>query len=188
MKISLSKAQKENLTELRGKIAESLAAILKTNTALDRAEKQQATLTAEIDELERSAEPGDKEAVRALADKRVELDLVNRQLHDLPPPSPQQMDEINALRREADRAAEVAAEPAVTAYATTIAEKLRPYCISDAHALHLARQTQAAIAQAGASLRRFGNSSFTVALVKAQLAHIDSILGGEIAWSFDPKL
>lgn len=183
MKITISQNHRSKIQALRDELAPALKKLQQTHSELNRAETLSRTLAAEIAALEKGADPEDKDAVRALGEKRIELQFADRKLSTLSGITPDS-GIMQALREVASTATE-ALLPTLNDYASEIAKLIRPFCPDDKWATHLAGQTPAAMSLAATISRRFGNTGFTFQMAKDALSRCDECLAGELSWTFD---
>lgn len=184
--IALTKADREEIESDKENIAARVAEISGANSALNRLLRRQAALGEEIADLE-SASPNDGAAVKKLSEKRVELDLCNRRIQEIPPTNPQAEYALRVALGESTRLIVRLLLPCHQAYVAGVIKAIRPYCTNDGWAQKLANDTQAVQLHAARLWRdyRMGNP---VAEASEVLRRYDEILSGSFEWEFDPKL
>jgi hypothetical protein len=184
--LNLTSEIKEALSAQAKKVSAARNAILKTNSKLAKAEQRQIELIDEIAALEKS-DPDDEKAVRTLGEKRTALSLANHQIAELPQVDAETEHRLKHLVMETARLIESALVPTEEHYISEIAELLKPFCIDDANAKWLARQTAAAMSLAGRVHIRYGTYGAVVPAARLAVESIEEILTGELNWSFTPK-
>jgi small-conductance mechanosensitive channel len=185
MKITIEKPALETIKTLRAQLAARLKTLTDATGDLDRLTEEEAKLRHEIATLEANL----NEATSSkLAGKRELLAQVQRKIEKLSHTdatvSTAELTADTELLKEFARQAAAATAPGVTAYAKEVADKIRPFCLSDEQALQFSFQVPAVASLMGTYRCPFGSYGFSIAVIKSAIARADEILAGELNWSW----
>jgi hypothetical protein len=185
MKVIIEADQKSQVQKAREALQQAIDGILAANQALSKLEAREQTLIAEISDLEASS-PDNAKAIRALGDKRLELEITQRRLGEASPTvTSGQFSVLHTATRSAAQVIARALKETEEVYLAGVAQALRPFCSTDAWARGLALQTSASVSLASVTRRAYGTS---IVDARAAVARMDEILSGELAFNFDPNL
>jgi hypothetical protein len=190
MKITLTKPQSDELSDLREQLKSALKEIYINAAELDRLSEMQTKLSEEISTLESAAESED--AAAKLSTKRVQREHVEQKLTALNNVTAEvdvaMQGAILDLLRQFSKVAAAATKPVIEAYAAEIAAQIRPWCVNDTDAKGRAYTLPACMLLSGTYTRRFGDFGLSVPTIKAAIARADEILNGTLAWTFETPI
>ena len=194
MKITLTKTQHAEITQLRGELAVILKGLASNAAEIDRLNELEQDLKLEITTLEKANSESECDATK-LAAKRVQLERVSQKIQsfDSEVGSRSRSDEvqkrvaIQILLKKFAGVAIVATGDVVEAYAKEVASKIRPFCQDDQFARGMAYTLPAVKHLAQTYSRRFGTLVVTIPEIRDAIARADEILSGNLSWTFDSK-
>jgi chromosome segregation ATPase len=189
MKITITKQQLAQVRSRRDAVKDMLEEHLRSDSTANTLFQRKESLESELADLEKSS-PDDKEAIEKIAQKRIERDLVHGKITALPSKagSPDRTGALSEELRHLTAEIHQALVPSYEAAVAKISESIRPFCLNDANARNVARQTDAARDVARTLFPRWGESAPPLMQAPEAIKFCNSILSGEIAVKFDSQI
>ena len=186
--IGLTPKLRREVQALRASHGAVIASFTRRNKEFAGYDTRRAGLEKEIQKLEDSADPDDRQKILKLAELQVELGLVKKRLATLSTASDEPIDELTPLLNQARDILPRALAATWENLLTTAAKAIRPFCQDDAWARGQAGQLPVFVHAGPVLLWPHRYVMPNIAMAHAIVKRSDEILAGNINWDFDAKM
>ena len=190
--IGLTRALRQELKSHRDEVAARIASFTTKNGELASLIARQEKLSRRIAALEENADLDNRALIQELAEKKVELGLVEKKVKaigsfDSLQTAPEG-ESLGLLLHQSGGLIGRALAPTETAFTEKIARAVRGFCVNDDLPIWLARNTQAVQQLASIVHRKYNQGGASIGAATAVVQLIDQVLSGEIEFVFNANL